>query len=140
MLHRHRMQARDALTNPLEGRVHLAPFKAFWYLSIITIAVLGGIATFSWAAATVALALTLLTLCLGHSIGLHRLLIHRSFECSPALEPLLQLRFADGYIDVEGAGASGRIELLVVVLKVRSIGFEFRASQPFPETVLKRPW
>lgn len=33
--------------------------------------------------------LTVVTLCLGHSVGLHRLLIHRSFECHRWLEYLL---------------------------------------------------
>jgi len=44
---------------------------------------------FSWSAVIVFLATTAFILCLGHSIGMHRLLIHESFKCSPVMEKLL---------------------------------------------------
>ena len=40
----------------------------------------------TWAAVLVFLGLSYLTLLLGHSIGMHRRLIHRSFECSKPFE------------------------------------------------------
>ena len=46
----------------------------------------GLIALPSWQAAGVTLVLMLLTLCLGHSVGMHRLLIHRSFQAPRWLE------------------------------------------------------
>lgn len=43
----------------------------------------------SWGAALVTLGLMFLTLCIGHSVGMHRLLIHRSFETPRILEYIL---------------------------------------------------
>lgn len=42
-----------------------------------------------WDAAVLFLGLTGLTICAGHSVGMHRLLIHRSFETPKWLEHLL---------------------------------------------------
>lgn len=43
----------------------------------------------SWSAATVMLVATALTICAGHSVGMHRLLIHRSFDAPLWLERIL---------------------------------------------------
>jgi stearoyl-CoA desaturase (delta-9 desaturase) len=53
------------------------------------VAVIGGPFTANWGAFGVFLASTGVTLCAGHSVGLHRLLIHRSFEAPLWLERLL---------------------------------------------------
>ncbi len=82
----HRMQARSPRTNPVEGHVHWSPAKSLWFWANTLIAIVGGALTFSLEAAAVAAVLTGLTLCLGQSVGLHRLLIHRSFECPWPLE------------------------------------------------------
>ena len=50
--------------------------------------IVGGSICFSWAALMAFFALSGLTLCFGHSIGMHRKLIHDSFDCSPALEKI----------------------------------------------------
>lgn len=84
-----RMRRRDELTNPLEGRVVWAPIKSLWFIAHAVVALVGGWLTFRWDAVLVGLALTVITLCLGHSIGLHRLLIHRSFACPRWLEYVL---------------------------------------------------
>src|SRR5580698_153028 len=44
---------------------------------------------FSWSGLAVFSALSYPTLLLGHSIGMHRRLIHRTFECPKAFERLL---------------------------------------------------
>ena len=44
---------------------------------------------FSWSGVGVFLISSAATLCLGHSIGMHRLLIHRSFETTPAVRNVL---------------------------------------------------
>jgi len=49
-------------------------------------ALVGGVATFSWDAFVVFVGLSAVTLCLGHSLGMHRLLIHRSYECPKLVE------------------------------------------------------
>lgn len=63
--------------------------KSLWFTSHALIAVIGGCITFSPAAVAVSFGLTITTLCLGHSIGLQRLLVHRSFECPRWFENLL---------------------------------------------------
>jgi hypothetical protein len=45
--------------------------------------------TFSWSALAVFLVTAGVTLCAGHSVGFHRRLIHRSFDCPNWLEPVL---------------------------------------------------
>lgn len=73
-------------TNPIEGTPVWSPVKSLWFSAMLTIAVVGGWWTFRWDAAIVACLLTIATLCFGHTIGFHRLLIHRSFACPRWLE------------------------------------------------------
>lgn len=56
---------------------------------MLLIAILFAPVTFSWSAAIVAALLTTVTLCAGHSVGMHRLLIHRSYECPRWVERIL---------------------------------------------------
>ncbi|MBL4785720.1 MAG: acyl-CoA desaturase [Cohaesibacteraceae bacterium] len=44
---------------------------------------------FSWSSVAVFIGFTATTLCLGHSLGMHRKLIHESFECVPWLEKVM---------------------------------------------------
>jgi fatty-acid desaturase len=83
------MRALTSMTNPRDGRVVWSPVKSLWFTAHALVALVGGYFTFRLDAAGFACALTLITLCLGHSVGLHRLLIHRSFECYRWLEYLL---------------------------------------------------
>jgi stearoyl-CoA desaturase (delta-9 desaturase) len=71
----------DAHTNPEEGNVSWSPAKTMWFGGHLLIAIIGGSLTWSWSHGLIGAAFTGFTLCLGHSVGLHRLLIHRSFEC-----------------------------------------------------------
>lgn len=82
----HRMQPADALTNPVEGRVAWKPVKSLWWTTWFLVTAVLAPLTFTWEAAAVALVLTVTTLCLGHTLGMHRLLIHRSYECPRWLE------------------------------------------------------
>jgi len=77
----HRMQPQGPETNPVDGRVRWSPVKSLWFSTFLVVAVVGGYHTFSLDAVLVGFVTTAVTLCLGHTIGLHRLLIHRSFEC-----------------------------------------------------------
>jgi stearoyl-CoA desaturase (delta-9 desaturase) len=76
-------------TSAVEGRVVWAPAKSLWYLSMLAGGLIGAVFCWSWGAAILSLVLSVLTLCLGHSVGMHRLLIHRSFEAPLWLEHLL---------------------------------------------------
>ena len=73
-------------TNPVEGRVVWAPMKSLWFVFHAFVAVIGGYLTFRYDAVLLSFVFTVTTLCLGHSVGLHRLLVHRSFECPRWLE------------------------------------------------------
>lgn len=82
------MLRRSAYTNPLEGRVVWAPIKSLWFTAHALTALIGGPLTFRYDAIAVSFVSTVVTLCLGHSLGLHRLLVHRSFACPRWLESL----------------------------------------------------
>lgn len=84
-----RMQPLTDMTNPREGEVVWSPAKSLWFTAHSIVAMVGGFLTLRWETAAFGGILTVITLCLGHSIGLHRLLIHRSFECHRWLEYLL---------------------------------------------------
>lgn len=78
----------DHLTDANTGKVVWAPVKSIWFLSNALIALIGGYLFFSWSAFGVFLGFTALTLCLGHSLGMHRRLIHNSYKCPRWLEYL----------------------------------------------------
>ena len=84
-----RMHRMSDLTNPEEGTVMWSPVKSLWFFGHLGIAVIGGVLTLGQMPVLLSGVLTVLTLCLGHTVGLHRLLIHRSFECPRWLERLL---------------------------------------------------
>ena len=52
------------------------------------IALIGGPIYFTWGALVLFIATTAVTVCLGHSLGMHRRLIHRSYDCPLWLERL----------------------------------------------------
>ncbi|MCA9037417.1 MAG: hypothetical protein KDA91_19910, partial [Planctomycetaceae bacterium] len=81
-----RILAADPATNAIDGRVVWSPVKSLWLGSMMVLALVAGPLTFRWDAAIMSGLLTAATLCFGHSVGLHRLLIHRSFECPKWLE------------------------------------------------------
>ena len=72
--------------SPVEGEVLWDPGRSIWNSGFLLAALILGPLTFSWGALAVFLGLSAVTLCAGHSVGFHRRLIHRSFECPKWLE------------------------------------------------------
>jgi fatty-acid desaturase len=75
-------------TNAVIGKVVWAPVKSLWYSTHLLIAIIGGYYTFSLSALTLFVIFTCLTICLGHSLGMHRRFIHNSYECPLWVEHL----------------------------------------------------
>jgi fatty-acid desaturase len=75
------------------GRVVLAPSKVIWLYSMLGSSGLLLLYPPSLGACAVALGLMLLTLCAGHSVGLHRGIIHRSYSCPRWLRSALAYAF-----------------------------------------------
>src|SRR5215470_2564 len=76
-------------TSAVEGMVEWAPKKSLWLSAMTVTALVGGPVFFSWSALGLFLATTAVTVCLGHSLGMHRRLIHRAFDCPLFIERLL---------------------------------------------------
>ena len=83
----HRIDEKGA--NPVEGRVVYDLPKLSWNLTMIVLAVIFAPLTFSLGSFLLFLVLTYCTLLVGHSVGMHRLMIHRTFECHPVVEKIL---------------------------------------------------
>lgn len=81
----HRIK-ESATTSCESGDVKWSPIKSCWYLGHALIAIIGGTLYFSWSAFLLFIVFTIVTLCLGHSLGMHRRLIHNSYECPKWLE------------------------------------------------------
>ena len=75
--------------DPVAGDVYWDPGRSIWNASLLSGAVILGPLYFSWAAVLVSVALLLLTMCGGHSVGFHRRLIHRTFQCNKTVERVL---------------------------------------------------
>src|SRR5690348_8485940 len=74
--------------NAVHGRVVWAPVKSLWNSTMYVGALLAPW-HFSWSALAIFLALSYPTLLLGHSVGMHRRLIHKTFDCPEWLERFL---------------------------------------------------
>ncbi|NEX92394.1 acyl-CoA desaturase [Caulobacter sp. 17J65-9] len=74
---------------PVEGEVRWDPEHSLWNGAMLLGTLLLGPAFFTWSAFAVFLVLTGALLLLGHSVGFHRRMIHRSFQCPKWLEHLL---------------------------------------------------
>lgn len=83
----HRVQ-NATVESVCNGTVRWAPAKSIWFLGMATGTVVGGIATFSWAAFGLFIVTTGIVLLFGHSLGSHRKLIHDSYDCPKWLEYL----------------------------------------------------
>lgn len=79
----------DGSTNAVHGRIRWDATKSIWLFTMIA----GGIAaltlTPSWSGFCVFIGTTGVTICAGHSVGMHRLLIHKSFQTPKWLEYIL---------------------------------------------------
>jgi fatty-acid desaturase len=79
----------EADSDAVAGRVIWMPVKSIWIGGLTAIALIGGPLAFTWDAFAVFIVLTGITICLGHSVGMHRLLIHRSFKTHIFVEHFL---------------------------------------------------
>lgn len=73
-------------TDAIQGTIRWDAMKSIWFLFMLTGGVLAIIWTPSWSGFLVFLTTTAITVCAGHSVGMHRLLIHKSFETPKWLE------------------------------------------------------
>lgn len=78
-----------ANASPCEGAPVIDWPKALWNGGLLAITIVGGPLFFSWSAFALFLIMTYATLLIGHSVGMHRMLIHRAFQCGKPLERLL---------------------------------------------------
>jgi sn-1 stearoyl-lipid 9-desaturase len=75
--------------SPVEGEVVWDAPRSLWNIGMFGAAVVFAPLTFTWDAFVVFLVTAAVTLCAGHSVGFHRRMIHRSFECPRWLERVL---------------------------------------------------
>jgi fatty-acid desaturase len=75
------------------GRVRPDPVRALWLWGMAVPGLVAGVPALSRTTTALALVLALLSLCLGHSVGLHRGIIHRAYDCGPWLRGLLAWLF-----------------------------------------------
>ena len=75
--------------DPCIGEVRWSAAKSLWWSGMCAAWLVLGSLFFSWSAVLVFLVTCAVTLCLGHSLGMHRMLIHEAFDCPPWLERLL---------------------------------------------------
>jgi len=79
----------DPEADPMQGKVSWDVSRSLWNTAMLLGALILGPMYFSWSAFLVFLVLLELTMCTGHSIGFHRRLIHRTFQCPKWLERTL---------------------------------------------------
>jgi stearoyl-CoA desaturase (delta-9 desaturase) len=75
-------------TDAVAGAVRWKPAKSLWISAMTLAALVGGPLFFTWGALALFLVTTAVTVCLGHSLGLHRRLIHRAYDCPVWVERL----------------------------------------------------
>src|SRR4051812_9075325 len=73
-------------SDPVSGRVRWAPVKSLWIGSMTLAGLIGGVLLFTWSGFLLFVLTSAVTLCAGHSVGMHRRLIHGSFQCPLWLE------------------------------------------------------
>jgi stearoyl-CoA desaturase (delta-9 desaturase) len=70
----------------VEGRVRWDPARSLWFGGITLVALVGAVPAFTPGAFALFAATTALSLCTGHSVGIHRGLIHRAYRVPRPLE------------------------------------------------------
>ena len=76
-------------TDAVHGRVRWSWSKSLWVTGMYAASLVGGYFTFSLENFLVFVITTSIVLCFGHSLGMHRKLIHNSFECPRWLEYIM---------------------------------------------------
>jgi fatty-acid desaturase len=82
-----RIDGHDA--SAVDGRPVLDLRKAAWNWSMIAGALVLGPLTFAWDALFMTCVLTYFSLLIGHSAGMHRMMIHKTYQCPKWLERTL---------------------------------------------------
>ncbi len=72
-----------------DGKVIFDRNKLIWNLPIILLSLVFAPLTFSLDALFLCISLTYLSLLIGHSVGMHRMMIHRSFKANKGVERIL---------------------------------------------------
>ncbi len=80
-----RIRARHP-SQAVSGTIRWSPAKSLWWFAMVGIVLIFGWQTLSWASAGIFISTCAITLCLGHSLGMHRRFIHNSFQCPLWLE------------------------------------------------------
>jgi len=76
-----RIDYPEVESNAVEGRVYLDIPKSIWVASLFLFGIIGSALTITLSSVLLFFFFTGLTLCLGHSLGMHRRFIHRSYRC-----------------------------------------------------------
>lgn len=76
----------DERTDPVDGEIEWAPARSIWIGGMTLAALIAGPLTFTWGAFALFIVTSGVTLWFGHSVGMHRKLIHESFDCPLWLE------------------------------------------------------
>ncbi len=76
-------------TDPVSGRVEWKPAKSIWIGTMTAVAIVFGPLTITWSALAVFVVSSAITLCAGHSVGMHRRMVHYAFECPLWVEYVL---------------------------------------------------
>jgi fatty-acid desaturase len=76
------------VSDAVAGTVHWKAVKSLWISAMTGIALIAGPVFATWDAVALFFVTTAVTVCLGHSLGMHRRLIHRAYECPLWLERL----------------------------------------------------
>ncbi len=85
--HNPRLEAEHLIPgNPVVGEVRFHWPTFLWLAPMMGFAAVGCVLTFSIGAMLLFVVFTGATLCLGHSLGMHRRFIHRSYQCPRWLE------------------------------------------------------
>lgn len=79
----------DDRSDPVSGHVVWVPTKSLWTAGMTLTALAAGPSTASFDTVALFVVTSMITICAGHSVGMHRLLIHRAFEAPLWLERLL---------------------------------------------------
>jgi sn-1 stearoyl-lipid 9-desaturase len=79
----------DPVADPLAGRVSWDPARSIWNGGMLLAGIVLGTWYFSWSGVAIFLGLLATTMCAGHSVGFHRRLIHRTFQCPRWVERTL---------------------------------------------------
>ena len=75
-------------TDASDGTVRWSPGKSLLYTGMLAGWMIGGTFYFSWSAVALFFVTSAVTLCGGHSLGMHRKFIHNSFHCPDWLEKI----------------------------------------------------